>query len=544
MTSLGEARRIAHPIVSRLRHMLGHRSYAWLVGVVLAGLAGLGLTPYGLSFLHTEAGGRILAAVEAGDASAQAQLPQAVNHFQQALRWQPDNAYAHRLLGRTYLALDNPQEAVPALTRFTELRPDHPLGHWELALAYEQLWRQGADLHYYDLVVELPLAQVKAPETPLATPFCKPGDPPQACYVASTVQDVEGDDQAILFQYPPAEVTYALELPPSPTTLRLRPGLAPAARDLGSDGVDYTVSVKAANSGRAERLYETFLSPEAGFGEEARLDLSPYAGQTVLLTLATGPGPNGNNIGDLAGWVAPVVEDARVAQFEETGQAAQAAMLREWKAGGFTASQFIERGDSDWTARHFEDALEWYRRVELVNEGKPNPVAFRSAIAAVISQRMLTPHELATLAIHPLAGGSVQIEAETLQWSYTLANGWQWMYGQPLSAFPSMDPGAGVLWWDGVAVAVVQVPEDANYRLAFRAQHTAPAPIEVQVEHNFAPVAPFALDRGDLSWQELETDLFLSAGLHVIGVRFLNEYYAGDADRNAVLDWLRLEVEE
>jgi len=35
------------------------------------------------------------------------------------------------------------------------------------------------------------------------------------------------------------------------------------------------------------------------------VDLSQWAGQSVLLTLSTGPGPNGDFTGDLAGWGLP-----------------------------------------------------------------------------------------------------------------------------------------------------------------------------------------------------------------------------------------------
>ena len=73
--------------------------------------------------------------------------PAALEHLQKAIEWQPDNAQAYRLLGMIYRAqgdkiLDSKSQALVAaevLTRYTELRPDNPLGHVELAEVHEAI---------------------------------------------------------------------------------------------------------------------------------------------------------------------------------------------------------------------------------------------------------------------------------------------------------------------------------------------------------------------------------------------------------------------
>jgi hypothetical protein len=55
------------------------------------------------------------------------------------------------------------------------------------------------------------------------------------------------------------------------------------------------------------------------------------------------------------------------------------------------------------------------------------------------------------------------------------------------------------------------------------------------------PVYPFEMARGDMSWQEFQTEVVLSAGFHVVGLRYLNNAIINGNDRDAAIDWLELE---
>lgn len=332
------------------------------------------LAPYILSLYHVEAGGRIVSAAEAGDQAAQARLPQAVDHFQSALGWEADNAHAYRLLGRAHLAAGDPGAAIPPLTRFTLLRPDHPLGYWELALTHERIWREWADLIYYDLVIESPLAQVEAPERPTGSPLCGADDPSEECYVAVGTREVAGRDESVLFQRSPSRVTYQLDLPPQPAVLRLRPGLAPVS----GDGVGLSVLIRAADGGSEERLYGTLITPDVALGEEARLDLGRYVGRSIFLTLAADPGPEKEDGETWAMWGVPSVEDVSAAQLEPAGRAARAAMVQAWEEGGFDAEDFLDAGEAARKAGQYEEALAWYgRAMEMGSELGSSPWYFR-----------------------------------------------------------------------------------------------------------------------------------------------------------------------
>jgi hypothetical protein len=78
--------------------------------------------------------------------------------------------------------------------------------------------------------------------------------------------------------------------------------------------------------------------------------------------------------------------------------------------------------------------------------------------------------------------------------------------------------------------------------VTLRAQNSSPGPIALQLEQNGAPLARFAFSREDESWQEYQHSLELRAGIHVLGIRFFDTAEATPIDRDAVIDWLRIEA--
>ena len=99
-----------------------------LVTLVLGIIALALVFPYLVSAYHIEAAGR-----------AMAEPTRAQEHLRQAIAWDQDNAQAYRLLAKAFGEEGDWSAAVEALSRYTELRPNNPLGHMELALAYEAL---------------------------------------------------------------------------------------------------------------------------------------------------------------------------------------------------------------------------------------------------------------------------------------------------------------------------------------------------------------------------------------------------------------------
>lgn len=111
-------------------------------------VAYLWLQPYVLSVYHTEVAGRLLndclvpvypdrlAPERVVDVAG---LQAAVGHLKEAIRLDPRNVQAMRLLARAYLSLGQPQAALEILQRALAIRPKNPLLHLEVADVYDAL---------------------------------------------------------------------------------------------------------------------------------------------------------------------------------------------------------------------------------------------------------------------------------------------------------------------------------------------------------------------------------------------------------------------
>lgn len=377
------------------------RLYVYLPLGLLLIIAGLGVAPSVLSLVYLERGGRALdralalegrargddpwlAPTPLKEPTARAAAEEAISWFHRSIEADKDHAQAYRWLGRAALLLDAPDEAETAFAHYVRLRPDNPLGYWELGLAYERLVRRVVEATYWrlDLHVDknedwaimpgsteiltrsLTSAYIETPEVTIETPYCEDGDPPASCFVGGDVWSmplVAPDavvpittpvKSEVLFMHPPSQATWELTLPVTPTTLTFWMGLSPQAETWWGDGVTFRVLVDG------EEAFTHHLTAEqarAGW-RPGRADLSAWAGETVHLTLATGAGPDGDGAGDWAGW-----GDVRVVRGEV--KIVPSAWIRAvWEKAGVTAEDLIAIGEEAQEAGRYEAALTWYER--------------------------------------------------------------------------------------------------------------------------------------------------------------------------------------
>ena len=154
--------------------VLAFSNSRWLVigSLTVAAILFVLALPYTTSAYHLEVGGRALDRAlgttdslnwwyigPRGAQDSQA-LQAAIAHLEQANK----NTYSQRLLGQAYAALGDLPGSIQALERFTALRPDHRLGHLELAAAYALTDQRLQDLEYVDLLASLPGASASAPD--------------------------------------------------------------------------------------------------------------------------------------------------------------------------------------------------------------------------------------------------------------------------------------------------------------------------------------------------------------------------------------------
>ena len=195
-------------------------------------------------------------------------------------------------------------------------------------------------------------------------------------------------------------------------------------------------------------------------------------------------------------------------------------------------AQYLDYADDEYRQQLWGEALLFYVLEENVNRPLSSEAWFRKEIVEITSkkrQEMLSDSQ--SLLSTQILSGSLTIEAKTLQGSFD---------GTPLSQLPGGDPSIGIMWWNGDAITGVQVLDGGEYELTLLAQNIPPIPIQFQLLVDFQPVGTFELSLGDMSWQEFSTIIFLDAGIHTIGVRYLNNDFVDGFDRNLHMKWLKI----
>lgn len=117
------------------------------------------------------------------------------------------------------------------------------------------------------------------------------------------------DDQIhpVLFAHPPSELSYTVQVPAS-ALLHFAPALSPAVWHPGrGDGVQFDLYLDdgATRHNPFSRYIDPKNVPEQRRWHDYKIDLAPWAGQTVTLTFSTGCGPNDDCDYDWAGWGEP-----------------------------------------------------------------------------------------------------------------------------------------------------------------------------------------------------------------------------------------------
>ncbi len=104
-----------------------------------------------------------------------------------------------------------------------------------------------------------------------------------------------------LLMHPEAQAAFNVALPAGVVCFRADLALDPASWGWGGDGAAFAVAVDG------KKIFERYVGNTANdrFWQPILVDLSPWAGQFVRLTLSTGPGPGSDFTGDMAGWGLP-----------------------------------------------------------------------------------------------------------------------------------------------------------------------------------------------------------------------------------------------
>ncbi len=139
---------------------MGWQWWGRIIGIFgLFLILGLELTPYGLSTYHLETGGRALDAalvpvfpdrLAPEQVVDTARLTAGLTHLKEAVRWDPRNVQALRLLARGYVSLGETEAALEVLQRAVAIRSRNPLVHLELGDVYDSLGDAEAAVREYE----------------------------------------------------------------------------------------------------------------------------------------------------------------------------------------------------------------------------------------------------------------------------------------------------------------------------------------------------------------------------------------------------------
>jgi tetratricopeptide (TPR) repeat protein len=151
-------------------------------------------------------------------------------------------------------------------------------------------------------------------------------------------------------------------------------GQAPLSLDWGGDGATYEVFVDG------ERIFLEHLPVERARDgwHEREVDLAPYAGRTVQLSLATTPGPTGDVTGDWAGWGEPRLEEKVAAAYRATVK--RQPWRAKWNEMGIRAVDWIEAGEVARGAKQYESALAWYGWAEYLSPHRGDAWYYRGLL--------------------------------------------------------------------------------------------------------------------------------------------------------------------
>lgn len=217
-----------------------------------------------------------------------------------------------------------------------------------------------------------------------------------------------------------------------------------------------------------------------------------------------------------------------------TDPAIRERTAQEWKSADLVAGYFFEQAYNAFAAEDMESTARWFQRAVIFSGATDNSSElFKWSISHLATGRPLVDEQETAVTIHPVSS-TTRFEGENLQWMMDLPPN-NMEAGDPLSDFPTGSPEIGVMWWAGPAVTIIQVPETATYEITIRARANSPGPVTLQVEKDDIPIDRFNLDPGNPEWSELKTATVLTAGSHLLVLRFMQD--TGDA----LIDWVQLD---
>jgi hypothetical protein len=143
--------------------------------------------------------------------------------------------------------------------------------------------------------------------TPALLETCQTTAPQGGVVSADEQWTIQGDTRLVLLQSAGSRLDCPLKVPDRLTMLRFGVGMDPTAWRSGeTEGDGVLCEVYVTSSGSQHTVFSKYIDPKIRPAEmkwhDAYVDLTPYRGQDVTLSLVTSPGSDQDDRGDWAGW--------------------------------------------------------------------------------------------------------------------------------------------------------------------------------------------------------------------------------------------------
>jgi hypothetical protein len=130
--------------------------------------------------------------------------------------------------------------------------------------------------------------------------------------VAEERWSIGGVERQVLYQHPPARLSYELKLR-RPVTLTTAIAVNPLAWDKAGDGVQFEAYVAPDGADSETLVFSRYIDPKHNAEERGwlpvEIGLDHYTGKNVTLDLVTRPGPMNDISFDWAGWAEPRLDN-------------------------------------------------------------------------------------------------------------------------------------------------------------------------------------------------------------------------------------------
>jgi tetratricopeptide (TPR) repeat protein len=214
----------------------------------------------------------------------------------------------------------------------------------------------------------------------------------------------------------------------------------------------------------------------------------------------------------------------------------QTRIINAWQKAEIGADIFIREANQAFSKKDFDNAMRWFERSAVYEEGFSSADYLRWQIASTLS-RHSAPNQKGSvkLIIHPITQ-TAQIEGEDFQWMREIIDR-NLSVGDRLIDHPSTDPNVGVMWWNGLVIAGIDVHEEGTYTITIRGKGSGAGPLRLQLDRDYIPIDQFELSINNDNWEEFKTATVLKQGVHIIGIQLIED------NGDAIIDWVRFQKE-